>query len=168
MQVTYYQLIIENGLRNLNNLSHILDKAADYCKERNIDEKVLLGSRLFPDMYPLVKQVQIVSDITKGSAARLTGKEPPKMEDKETSFAELKQRLADTAAFLKTFKQDDFKDSATREIRLPWRPDEPISGETFLLHQALAHIAFHITTSYNILRHNGVALGKADYIGNAK
>lgn len=165
MNVTYYQLAVGGSLRILDNLSHLIDVAADHCRERKIEDRVMLEARLFPDMFPLARQVQLVSDMTKSCAARLTGNEPPKMEDKEASFAELQKRLADTAAYLKTFKEADFADSADREIRLPWRQDQPMRGEVFLLQNALPNIYFHITTAYDILRHNGVPLGKADFIG---
>lgn len=165
MNITYYQLAVESNLRVLNNLSHLLNVATTHCAEHKIDESVLLNYRLFPDMFPLVRQVQLVSDMTKSCAARLSGKEPPRFEDKESSFAQLQTRIADTIAYLKTIKENDFSDSADREIRLPWRPDEPMSGEFFLLQHAIPNIYFHITTAYNILRHNGVAVGKADYMG---
>jgi len=165
MNITYYKLAVDGNLRVLNNLSHLLNRAADYCTERKIEERVILDARLFPDMFPLVRQVQLVSDMTKSCAGRLTGKEPPRFEDKEASFAELQTRIADTVAYLKTFKDSDFSDSADREIRLPWKPDHPMRGEVFLLQHALPNIYFHIATAYNILRHNGVAIGKADFVG---
>lgn len=165
MSITYYQLAVSSNLRVLNNLSHLLDKAAAHCSEHKIDEKVMLELRLFPDMFPLVRQVQLVSDMTKSCAARLLGQEPPRMEDKETTFVALQKRIADTVAYLKTLKEADFTDCADREVRLPWKPDQPLRGEVFLVQHALPNIYFHITTAYNILRHNGVAIGKGDYVG---
>ncbi len=165
MALSFYQLAIGGNLRVLANLSHLLDKAAAYCSERKIEDRVMLESRLFPDMFPFVRQVQLVSDMTKSCAARLIGAEPPRFEDKETSFAELQKRIADTIAYLNTVKESDFADSAERQVRLPWKPDQPMRGEVFLLQHALPNIYFHITTAYNILRHNGVPIGKADYVG---
>lgn len=165
MNISYYQLAVESNIRVLNNLSHLLDKAISYCSENKIDDQVLLSARLFPNMFPLVRQVQLVSDMTKSCAARLIGQEPPSFEDKETSFAELQKRISDTVSYLKTIKETDFANSANQEIRLPWRKDHPMRGEIFLLQHAISNIYFHITTAYNILRHNGVVIGKADYIG---
>ncbi len=165
MNVSYYQLAVESNIRVLNNLSHLLDKAKTFCTERKLEERVLLEARLFPDMYPLVRQVQLVSDMTKSCAARLIGQEPPRFEDKEASFAELQDRITKTIAYLKTVKEADFSGSKDREIRLPWKPDKPMRGEVFLLQHALPNVYFHITAAYAILRHSGVAIGKADYIG---
>ncbi|MCL2309908.1 MAG: DUF1993 domain-containing protein [Proteobacteria bacterium] len=164
MNISYYQLAVESNICVLNNLSHLLDKAVAFCAERKIKESVLLEARLFPDMFPLVRQVQLVSDMTKSCAARLTGQESPSFEDCETSFVELQNRIAKTVAYLKAVKAAGFAGSESREILLP-RRDKPMRGETFLLRHALPNIYFHITTAYNILRHNGVSIGKADYLG---
>ncbi|MCL2873229.1 MAG: DUF1993 domain-containing protein [Betaproteobacteria bacterium] len=164
MSISYHQLAVESNITVLNNLSHLLDKAVAYCAERKIEERVLLEARLFPDMFPLKRQVQLVSDMTKGCAARLTGQEPPSFEDKENSFPELQERIAKTIAYLKTVKAAAFADCETREIRLP-RRDKPMRGDVFLLRHSLPNVYFHITTAYNILRHNGVPVGKADFLG---
>ncbi|MCL2591698.1 MAG: DUF1993 domain-containing protein [Betaproteobacteria bacterium] len=148
----------------LNNLSHLLDKAVAYCAERKIEECALLEARLFPDMFPLKRQIQMVSNHTTGCAARLTGQEPPSFEDKENSFAEWQECIAKAVAYLKAVKAADFANSETREIRLPWK-DKPMCGEAFLLRHALPNIYFHIAAAYNILRHNGVPVGKADFLG---
>jgi hypothetical protein len=164
MNVSYYQLTIESSVCVLNHLSHLIDKAVAYCAERKIEERVLLEARLFPDMFPLKRQIQIVSGHAASYAARLIGKEPPSYEDNENSFAELQARIAKTIAYLKTIKEADFADSEMREIRLP-RRDKPMRGEVFLLRHVLPNLYFHITTAYNIMRHNGVPIGKADYLG---
>ena len=164
MNVSYYQLAVEGNIRVLNNLSHLLDKAVAYCAERKIEESALLEARLFPDMFPLKKQVQVVSDMTAGCAARLAGKQPPGAENKEKSFAELQQRVAAGIAYLQTYKAADFAGGEAREIVVPHR-DKPMRGEVFLLRHALPNIYFHITTAYNLLRHNGVPVGKADFLG---
>ena len=165
MSFSYYQLATQNGTRALRNLSHLIDKAVEHCAEHKIDEQALLQFRLFPDMFPLVRQIQLVSDMTKSCCARLTGAEPPSFPDTETTFAQLKERLARTIAYIETVKEADFAGCEQRQITLPWRQDKPMRAEAFLQYHALPNIYFHVTTAYNILRHNGVAVGKADYIG---
>ncbi|SQI43292.1 Uncharacterized protein conserved in bacteria [Leminorella richardii] len=164
MSLSYYQLATQSTIRVLNNLDFLLSIASAFCKERRIEEQVLLNSRLAPDMFPLVRQIQLVSDMTKSCAARLAGLEPPIYEDSETTFAQLKARIANTISYIKTLEEKDFTDSESREIKLPWY-DEPMRGDVFLLQHALPNIYFHITTAYNILRNNGVAVGKRDYLG---
>ncbi len=166
MTISYYQLAVKDSLHILANMEHLLDKAVAYCAERKVEDRTMLQSRLFIDMLPFVKQVQLVSDFTKSAAARLSGQEPPKMEDNEASFAELKARLSKTSDYLKTLKDADFNNAATRDIVLPWRKDKPaLKGDVFLLQYAIPNIYFHITTAYNILRQNGVPVGKMDFIG---
>jgi hypothetical protein len=163
--VTYYQLAITGNLRVLNNLSHLLDKATDYAQANKIEERALLDARLFPDMFPLIRQIRMVCDMVRNGVSWLTGKDAPKFDDDENSFAELKTRIAKSIEYLKTFQDSDFADSATREVRLPWSPDKAYWGEVFLRQHSLPNIYFHLTTAYNILRHNGVPIGKADYLG---
>ena len=165
MSFSYYQLATQSNTRVLHQLSHLIDKAVDYCAERKIDEQVLLQARLFPDMFPLVRQIQLVSDMTKSCCSRLTGAQPPSYPDTETTFAQLKERIAKTLAYIETVKEADFADCEKREVILPWRQDKPMRADIFLQFHAIPNIYFHITTTYNILRHNGVAVGKADYIG---
>jgi hypothetical protein len=163
--VNYFQLAITGNIRILNNLSHLLDKTTEHAKANNIEESALLFARLYPDMFPLIRQIRMVADMSRNGVAWLTGKEAPKFKDEETSFADLKKRIADSVAYLKTFKESDFTDSPGREIRLPWNPDKAYQGEVFLLQHSIPNIYFHQTTAYNILRHNGVPIGKMDYLG---
>ncbi|MDR0563373.1 MAG: DUF1993 domain-containing protein [Azoarcus sp.] len=164
MSVSYYQLAVEGNLRALNNLSHLLDKASDYVQANKLEERALLDARLFPDMWPLIRQIRMVCFMSCLAPALLAGKEPLKFDDNETSFAELKARIDKAIAFLKTFSENDFAESAEREIRLPWSP-APYRGESFLLQNAVPNIYFHMTTAYALLRHNGVSIGKSDYLG---
>ncbi|MDR1463584.1 MAG: DUF1993 domain-containing protein [Azoarcus sp.] len=165
MSVSYYQLAVLGNICVLDNLSHLLDKAVAYAEANKIEERALLDARLFPDMFPLIRQIRMVSDMSRFAPAWLTGKEAPKFEDNETSFAELKTRIANSTAYLRSFKESDFADSANREVRLPWNPGKAYRGEVFLLRHSIPNIYFHLTTAYNLLRHNGVPIGKTDYLG---
>lgn len=153
--------------RALKNLSHVLDKAAADCKARGIDPAVLVGARLAPDMLPLSKQVQIASDMSKGCAARLAGSEPPEFEDNETTFEQLQQRIARTLEFIAGIDAARLDGSEARQVTLKLR-GEPVSfdGLTYLQYFVLPNVYFHCTTAYAILRHNGVALGKLDFLGS--
>ena len=153
--------------KTLGNLSTILDKAVKHCEAKKLDPNALLGFRLFPDMFPLTRQVQIAADQAKGCAARLAGVEVPKYEDTEKTFDELKARIAKTIAFINGIKPDQLANSAGRDVVLPLRGN-PVTfkGAWFLNHFVLPNFFFHVTTAYNILRHNGVELGKGDYIGS--
>jgi hypothetical protein len=151
----------------LGNLSAILDKAAKHCEARKIDPAALLGARLYPDMFPLTRQVQVATDQAKGGAARLAGVEVPKYEDTETSFDALKARIAKTIAFIKGIAPGQLAGSAARDITLPLGPTSvTFKGEWFLKHFVLPNLYFHVTTAYDILRHNGVEVGKRDFIGS--
>jgi hypothetical protein len=151
----------------LGSLSVILGKAAEFAAQRKIDEAVLLGARLAPDMFPLSRQVQIAADMTKAGMARLAGVEPPKYEDTEASFAELQARLAKTLAFIEGLPTDAIDASVDKEIVIKLRDRElTFTGLTNLQHWVFPHTIFHVTTAYDILRHNGVELGKRDFIGS--
>lgn len=165
MNVTYYQLVISGNIRALENLAHLLDKAAAHTAANGIEERALLDARLFPDMFPLIRQIRMVCDLSRAAAAWLAGREAPTFDDDEPSFAALKTRIANAVAYLRTFQESDFAASAAREVRLPWSPDTAYRGEVFLLQHAIPNIYFHLTTAYDLLRHNGVPLGKADYLG---
>jgi hypothetical protein len=161
-----YQASVPVFVRALNNLIDILAKAAAHAEARKIDPAVLLNSRLYPDMFPLSRQIQIVSDTAKGGAARLAGIEPPKYEDNEKTFPELIERLRKTIAYLNTFKSEQIDGSENRTITLKVR-DETITleGLTFLLNRVLPNLHFHTSIAYGILRHDGVEIGKKDYLG---
>ncbi|UGA36242.1 DUF1993 domain-containing protein [Chromobacterium haemolyticum] len=166
MSVSMYQASVPVLIRGLNNLSAILDKAAADAAARNIAPDVLLNARLAPDMFALTRQVQIASDSAKGCAARLAGVEVPSYADDEASFADLQQRIAKTVAFLQGFNAAQIDGSEAREVVLKVRGDEiRFSGQNYLLGFVLPNFYFHLTAAYAILRHNGVALGKMDYLG---
>lgn len=167
MTISMYQASIPPFLHGFSNLSAILKKAEDYAAEKKIDPGVLIQSRLYPDMLPLVKQVQIASDVTKGAAARLAGIDVPRFEDKETTFAELHQRIEKTVSFLKTITPQQIDGSESREIKLKvGGKDMTFDGLKYLLYFAIPNFYFHITTTYAILRHNGLEIGKVDFLGS--
>ncbi len=153
-------------VRSLQNLVNILEKGSAHAVAKNIEPSVLLNSRLYPDMFPLVKQVQIVSDISRRGAARLAGVEAPAMEDNETTFAELIDRIQRTIAFIESLSAEQIDGTEEKEITLPIRDMTlKFSGINFLLYFVIPNVYFHVTTSYGILRHNGVELGKLDFLG---
>ena len=166
MTISMYQASVPVFIRMLNNLIAILEKTAAHAEARKIAPAVLLSSRLYPDMFPLSRQVQIASDTAKGGAARLAGTEPPKYEDNETTFPELIERLRKTIAYLNTLKPAQIDGSEKRAVTLKVR-DEMLTfeGLTFLLNRALPNLYFHVSTAYAILRHSGVEIGKKDYLG---
>jgi hypothetical protein len=161
-----YDATIPPLKRALNNLSHILKKGEEHADAKKIEHSVLLNARLFPDMYPLTRQVQIATDMSKGAAARLAAVEIPKYDDNETTFAELQTRIARTIAFIDAVKPAQMEGSETRDVGITVRKMElKFTGQSYLLKWVLPNVYFHVTTAYNILRHNGVELGKADYLG---
>jgi hypothetical protein len=166
MKISMYQASVPTFIRVLTNLAGILDKGAAHAAARKIDPAVLVNSRLFPDMFALARQVQIASDGAKGGAARLAGLEPPKYEDNESNFPELKTRIDKTVAYLKTFTPDqiDGSEESTITLKVGGKP-LTFQGLPYLLNYVLPNLYFHATTAYNILRHNGVEVGKNDYLG---
>lgn len=166
MNISMYHASIPVFTRMLINLAAILEKAALHAAEHKIDPAVLLGSRLYPDMFPLSRQVQIAADTAKGGAARLAGMELPVHEDKETTFPELIERLQKTIAYLQTFRPEQIDGSEKRTVSLKMRERTlEFDGLTFLLNRALPNLYFHVSIAYAILRHNGITLGKRDYLG---
>jgi hypothetical protein len=151
----------------LNALSGVLDKAEAFAKAKKIDPSVLLNTRLAPDMFALVRQVQVATDLAKNGASRLAGVEPPRFEDKETTIAELKERLAKTVAHLKTLDAKKIDASGDREITFPLGPTNKgqMKGDDYLNHFVLPNVYFHLTAAYAILRHCGVEIGKQDFLG---
>ena len=161
-----YQASAPRFAHTLKNLSAILDKAKAHAGARKIDELVLTSSRLYPDMFALARQVQIACDTAKGTVARLAGVEIPTHEDTERTFDELKERIAKTVAFIATVKAAQIDGSEDREIVLRLQGREVTSrGMQYLLGRAWPNFYFHAATAYNILRHNGVEIGKGDFIG---
>lgn len=152
----------------LNALSAVLDKAAAYAAAKKIDPSVILGWRMAPDMFALVRQVQVASDQAKNGSARLAGIEPPKFEDTETSIDQLKERLAKTVAFLKTLDTKAIDASADREITFPLGATNKghMAGADYLNHFMLPNFYFHLTAAYACVRACGVEVGKRDFLGN--
>ena len=165
MTISMYRASVPVYLQILPALSACLDKAASYAAAKKIDSSVLLQSRLFPDMFPLVRQVQIATDFAKGTVARLAGVEPPKYEDNEATIDDLKARIAKTLDFVKEFKPAQIDGSEDRDITLQLGgQSRQFKGENYLVNFALPNLFFHVTTAYAILRHNGVELGKGDFM----
>jgi uncharacterized protein len=169
MSISMHSASVPIFLRMLNNLSAWLDKAAAHAEVRKFDVSVLLGSRLYPDMLPLSSQVQIACDTAKFCVARLAGADAPKFEDTEKTLEEFKARIAKTVDYLQSVPASQLDGSEGRTVSVPRRGKEPLqfTGETYLKHYALGNFYFHATTAYAILRHNGVELGKADFLGRS-
>jgi hypothetical protein len=166
MHLSMYQASVPVFVRMLDNLSKILDQAARHADERKIDPAVFVNARLAPDMYPLSRQVQIATDMAKGCAARLAGLEVPVYEDNESTFPELQTRIAKTIAFVQSVNAEQIDGSEEKTITLKLRSQEVnFLGLPYLIHFVLPNFYFHITTAYAILRHNGLALGKKEFIG---
>jgi uncharacterized protein len=167
MRISMYQAAVPTAIHALNNLAAILQKAADHAATKKLDPAVLLNSRLFPDMFPLARQVQIAADSAKGGVALLGGVEPPKYEDNETTLAELIARLRKTIAYLESFKPEQIDGSDEKAITWQSRnSSKSMPGELYLMRHMLPNIFFHVTTAYDILRHNGLEIGKKDFLGN--
>ncbi|MEG4286123.1 DUF1993 domain-containing protein [Microcoleus sp. A006_D1] len=165
MTISMYQASVPSLIRSLNNLAVILEKGAAHAEAKKI-EPVLIGSRLYPDMLPLSKQVQIASDIARRGVARLAGLDAPAMADDETTFAELIARVHNTIAYLNTLTAAQIDGSEEKEIVLPMGKESmSFKGMPYLLFFILPNVYFHVTTAYDILRHNGVELGKMDFLG---
>ena len=166
MAISMYQASVPVFQKMLQNLDGILGKAAAHAEARKIDPQVLLTARLYPDMYPFTRQVQIATDHAKGGPARLAGVEPPKLEDNEASFADLRARVAKVQTFLATLQPAQIDGSEERKIVLKFGPREfEFVGLPYLTHFVLPNFYFHYTTAYGILRHNGVEIGKRDFVG---
>jgi hypothetical protein len=167
MSHSIYDASIPWFLHALGNLGNVLEKGSAHCEKEKIDPSALLTARLYPDMFALTRQVQVVSDQVKGGAARLAAVEPPKFADTESSFAELRARLDKTSVFLNGLDPARFEGADTRpiEVKLTQATLNFANGWTYLLGFVLPNLYFHSTTAYDILRHNGVKLGKPDFIG---
>ena len=160
-----YELTVIQFSKMLTNLDLILDKAAAYAEAKKFNSEVLLNARLAPDQFHLIRQVQIACDTVKFGVARLTGKTAPVHEDNETSLAELKARIHDVLAFLSSMSPQDFEGAKERSISQPRWEGKYLTGFEYAVQHAVPNLYFHITTAYAILRHNGVDLGKKDYLG---
>ena len=164
-----YQASVPPLAHSLSNLVHILEKGLAHVQVKEIEPEVLVNARLYPNMHPLKKQVQIASDISRRGIARLAGVEAPVMEDNETTFAELIERTKNSISYLKTFTPEQIDGTESKIIKLPL-PDQTytFAGMPFLLYFVMPNVYFHVTTAYDILRHCGVELGKRDFLGNPK
>jgi hypothetical protein len=166
MTISMYQASVPAFIRALNNLGAILEKGAAHAQAHKIDEAVLLGSRLFPDMFPLARQVQIASDTAKSGAGRLAGAEFPAYEDKEATFQELLLRIRKTIAYLQTLTPAQIDGSEDKTVSWQTRTStKSLQGLPYLMNHLLPNVHFHVTTAYAILRHNGVEVGKKDFLG---
>ena len=165
--MSLYDATVPAFLQILNALSGILAKAEAHCAAKNIKPEVLLAARLYPDMLPLTTQIQIAADFAAKSCARVTHSEVPSTPDTETTFAELQQRLANTIAYVQSYKPEQFDGMETRDVKFPAGPDRTMTlkGQQFLSHFAFPNFYFHAATAHGILRHNGVEIGKRDFLG---
>lgn len=167
MAISMYQASIPQFTKMLTNLSNILKKGEEFAGAKGMDSTVLIEGRLAPDMFPLPKQIQIACDQVKNGVARLAGVEPPKFEDNETTFAQLQDRIAKTIAFANSLKPVQIDGTEAKEIKFSIKEwGFEFVGEQYLLTWIIPNFYFHITTAYAILRHNGVEVGKMDYLGS--
>lgn len=166
MQISMYEASVPMFVHSLKALRAILEKAAGHAERKQYDTAVLANSRLFPDMLPLINQIQIASDAAKGAAARLAGIDPPKFADEEKTFPELLARIDKTIDFLASVKPEQFAGSEDRTVTIKTRQTSlSLPGLRYLRHWAIPNFFFHVTTAYNLLRHNGVEIGKTDFLG---
>lgn len=167
MSISMYQASVPRFINILGNLSAILDKTQAHVEAKKLDELALTGFRLYPDMLPMARQIMIATDTAKGLAARLAGVDIPVYEDTEKTLPELKARIAKTIAYLQTFKPAQIDGTEDKEIVIKRGDKETrYTGMQFMLGHAVPNFYFHVTTTYAILRHNGVEIGKRDYLGN--
>ena len=169
MSITMHSASVPVFVRMLKNLSAILDKAEQHAESRKFDVAVLLGSRLAPDMLPFTRQVLIACDSAKFAVSRLSGVDAPSFPDTEKTIAELKERIAKTIEYVQSIPPEKLNGTEDKPVSVPIRGTEPLqyTGESYLKHHALPNFYFHVTTAYDLLRHNGVQLGKADFLGRA-
>ena len=164
--MSLYEIAVPTFTHTLTSLRAILKKAEDHATTHKIEPSVLVSARLFPDMLPLSNQVQIATDSARRGCARLAGIDAPVFEDTETTFAELYARIDGTLSFLATLKPEQFEGAESRDYELPVPGGKmTLNGVNLLMGYAMANFSFHVVTAYNILRHNGVVIGKYDYLG---
>jgi len=160
-----FELTVPQFIKTLHNLNLIIDKATVNATERKIEMDVLLNSRLAPDQFNFIRQVQIACDTAKLFCSRMSGQEAPVYEDTEKTLPEVKARIEKTIGYLNSFKAVDFKDAPDRKISQPRWEGKYLTGFEFATQHAIPNLYFHVTTAYSILRHNGVPVGKKDYLG---
>lgn len=160
-----YEITVPQFTKMLKNLDAILEKAIPYAEAKKFDVGVLLNARLAPDQFHLIRQVQITCDTAKICVSKLTSKEAPVHDDKETTLPELRSRIADTIAFIKSVSEADFAGAAERRVTTPRWDGKYLMGHEYLTQHSLPNFYFHMTVAYEILRHNGLDIGKKDYLG---
>lgn len=165
-KMSLYTVVVPMTIKSLENLKAILGKAKVFVDMKKIEEKILLEARLALDQYPLVKQVQIACDNAKGTAGRLANVEPPKMEDNEITISELETRIEKTITFVSSLTEAQFEGSEEQKVPIYFLPGKYLSGFEYVTEMALPNFYFHLTTAYSILRHYGLEIGKADFIGD--
>ncbi|HXR92687.1 MAG TPA: DUF1993 domain-containing protein [Steroidobacteraceae bacterium] len=167
MKISVHAVTVDTFAAALSNLSVLLEKGAAHAAAKKFDPSVLVNARIAPDMFPLSKQVQIACDLAKNSVARLAALEPPRFEDNEKTIEELRARVARTVDYIKGIPASAFEGSEDRDIKVPAGPDRTFEfkGLPFVQKWAIPNVYFHVTTAYNILRHNGVEIGKRDFLG---
>jgi len=161
----FYEMTVTQFTKILHNLSAIMDKSAQFAEAKKFDIDVLMQGRLAPDQFNFLRQVQIACDTAKACVARLSGQEIPNHPDTEKTLPEVKARITSTIAYLETFSPKDFVEAASRKVSQPRWEGQYLTGEEFAIQHAIPNFYFHITTAYSILRHNGVEVGKKDYLG---
>lgn len=169
MQLSVYAMSVETFVPMLRNLSNLLDKGSALASAKGFDPVILVNARLAPDMFGLAQQVRIACDQAMGATARLMGREPLRLEDNEQTLADLKSRISRTIQILEGAQPADFQGAESRDIKMPLRDGLVLEmkGAQYLRDWALPHFYFHVVTAYDILRHNGVDIGKRDYISHA-
>lgn len=165
MKNQYYAMTVPVFIKMLENLDHLLSKGEAYAVKKGINEETLLGYRLAPDMFPLSRQIQIVTDNAKGAVARLCGIEAPIMEDTETTVTELHERIAVTLTFIRSLTEDQFANAESRQIFIKWYPGQHFTALDYVQQYALPNFFFHTTIAYALLRVMGGEVGKQDYLG---
>ena len=166
MSMSLYAVTVPVFVRTLTNLKAVLQKAKAHAFDHKIEESAFVNARLYPDMFPLSRQVQIATDIARGCAARLAGVEPPPFEDNEQTFDDLASRIDRTIEYMRSLPEQQFDAAETRAITRPLRGEpHAFTGVNYALQFAMPNVYFHAATAYDILRHNGVPLGKADFLG---
>lgn len=160
-----FEMTVPQFTKTLHNLSLIIDKAVQNSTDRKFEVDVLLNARLAPDQFNFIRQVQIACDTAKLFASRMSGKEAPVWEDTEKTLPEVKARIEKTIGYLNSFKAEDFKGAEERHITQPRWEGKYLTGFEFATQHAIPNLYFHVTTAYSILRHNGVPVGKKDYLG---
>ena len=168
MTISMHSLAVDTFVPMLSDLSHLLDKGAEFAKKKGFDADNLVNARLAPDMYTLGQQVQLACDNAKGAAARVIARDAPRHDDVEKTFEELQARIAKTVDYLKSLKSTDFDGAEERKVKLDLPGDLVLemSGFNYLKDWGLPHFYFHVVTAYDILRHNGLDIGKRDYMGH--